>query len=66
MPTTTSLNNVTRDLLRNDGRPLKDIARASRLPYFWLKKYSAGETRAPGVDRVQKLYEFLSHKKLPL
>ena len=68
MPSTThpTLQEATRRLLKEDGRPLKEIAKASRIPYFWLKKFSASETKAPGVDRVQRLYEFLAQRTLAL
>jgi hypothetical protein len=54
----------TRALLNADRRPYHVIAAESGLPVYWLRKVAWGEIRAPGVDRVQKLYEFLSNRKL--
>lgn len=61
-----TLQEATRTLLKEDQRPLKTISKESRIPYFWLKKFSAGESRSPSVDRTERLYTFLSGKKLPL
>lgn len=43
-----------------------ELAEQSSVPYFWLRGFLNGTIKRPGVDRVQKLYEFLSGKKLAL
>lgn len=54
----------TRALLSNDERGLLTIHKESGLPFYWLKKFSAGEIKDPSVNKVQRLYEFLSRHKL--
>jgi hypothetical protein len=51
-------------LLRKDPRSLLDIHKESGVPFYWLKKFSAGEIPNPAVNRTQYLYEYLSGKKL--
>lgn len=48
-----------------DGSQM-ELAEQSSVPYFWLRGFLNGTIKRPGVDRVQKLYEFLSGKKLAL
>ena len=52
----------TRELLT--GQDLNQIAVQTGLPYQWLKKLALGRTINPSVNRVQKLYEHLSDRKL--
>ena len=59
-----SLYTNTRRLLKADKRPLRMISNCTNIPYYWLKKFSAGEIAAPNVNRIQYLYEFLSKSKL--
>lgn len=59
-----SLLSRTRALLRRDSRSLLDLHKESGLPFYWLKKLSAGEIKDPSVNRIQKLYEFLSKRSL--
>lgn len=54
----------TRALIKQDRRPLHMIAQATNIPFFWLKKFSAGEIPNPSVNRVQYLYEFLNKSEL--
>lgn len=54
----------TRERLRRDTRSLHDLSVQSGLPFYWLRKVHAGEINDPGVNRTQKLYEFLSESKL--
>lgn len=54
----------TRRLLKADPRTLRLIGQWTGIPFFWLKKLSAGEIANPAVNRIQYLYEFLSKKKL--
>lgn len=59
-----SLYNNTRHLIKEDKRPLKMISQATGVPFYWLKKFSAGEIPNPAVNRIQYLYEFLSKCKI--
>lgn len=59
-----SLYATTRRLIKKDKRPLRMIGQATGIPYYWLKKFSAGEIPNPAVNRVQYLFEFLSKKEL--
>ena len=59
-----SLHINTRQLLKDDPRTLTMLSQATAVPFFWLKKFSAGEIPNPGVNRVQYLYEFLTKSKL--
>ena len=59
-----SLYATTRQLLKDDARPVRMIGQATGVPYYWLKKFSAGEIPNPAVNRIQYLYEFLSKSKL--
>lgn len=54
----------TRHLLKQDKRSLFTIASESDLPFYWLRKFATGETKDPGVNRVQSLYEYLTNHKL--
>ncbi len=59
-----SLYITTRQLLKDDPRPVRMIGHATGVPYYWLKKFSAGEIPNPAVNRIQYLYEFLNKSKL--
>ncbi len=61
-----SLYDTTRHLIKKDKRPLRMIGQATGIPYYWLKKFSAGEIPNPAVNRVQYLYEFLTQCQLSL
>jgi len=63
---THSLYKVTRQLLDKEKETLTllEIHKASGVPFYWLKKFSAGEMLNPSVNRVQELYEFLTNSKL--
>jgi hypothetical protein len=54
------------ELLKGCDKPLPDIAQESELPYYWLKKFSADGVKDPSVNRVQKLYEYLTKKPLEI
>lgn len=54
----------TRFLLTRDKRSTHDVADAACVPFYWLRKFRTGEIVNPGADRVQKLYEFLTKRKL--
>lgn len=59
-----SLYSGTRKLLKGDKRTLHMISQLTGVPYYWLKKFAAGEIANPAVNRVQYLYEFISKKEL--
>lgn len=61
-----SLLRHTQQHLRKDGRSLFTIAQESGLPFYWLRKFATGEVKSPSVNRVQRLYEFLTKSKLSL
>lgn len=56
----------TRTLLTEDPRDLLEVHKQSGLPFHWLRKVKAGETKEPGVNRIQALYEFLTNSTLQL
>lgn len=64
LPHPGTLHTRTRERLKADGRSLPVIANASGLPFYWLKKFSANEIADPSVNRIQRLYEFLSKRPL--
>lgn len=61
-----SLYKRTLTLLKNDPRPVTQIAKESGLPYEWLFALKRERFKNPSVNRIQKLYEFLSGKKILL
>lgn len=62
-----SLLKQTLDLLQNKRqKTIPEIAAESGLPYYWLRKMANGEIEDPGVNRVQKLYEYLSNTTLTI
>jgi len=54
----------TIELLKADKRTLRMVGQATDIPYYWLKKLSAGEIDNPSVNRIQQLFEFLAKKRL--
>ena len=54
----------TIELLKADTRTLRMVGQATGIPYYWLKKLSAGEISDPSVNRIQQLFEFLSKTKI--
>lgn len=54
----------TLELLKNSDKPLPLIYKETDLPFYWLRKLSQGEIKDPSVNRVQKLYEYLSGSTL--
>jgi hypothetical protein len=50
-----TLYTATLNLLHQHARSLVDIHKESGVPFYWLKKFSAGEVKDPSVNRVQKL-----------
>lgn len=56
----------TRTLLKSDSRPLTRVAEESGLPYHWVHSFRYREHRDPSVNRVQRLYEYLTGESLPI
>lgn len=56
----------TLELLENCPKPLQDIYAETGLPYHWLRSVSQGKTNKPSVNRIQYLYEYLSHQTLAI
>lgn len=54
----------THELLLRDARSLYDLAYETKLPFYWLKAFKAGEIANPSVNRIQKLYEHLTGKRI--
>lgn len=59
MPESTILER-TQFLLRQDGRNLAELQRATGLNYFWLRKMRKGLIKNPSVNRVEQLLKALS------
>jgi len=68
MPET--LMEKTRRLLRESPKSIPDIhaelkmAGIRDISYYWLRKFSSGAFQDPSVNKVQKLYEFLTDSVL--
>lgn len=54
----------TRELLRKTQRPYLDIYSDTGLSPNWLSQMLHGRIKEPSVNKVQKLYEYLSGKSL--
>lgn len=61
-----SLHLRTLELLHATSESLLDVHKESKLPYYWLRKFSSGEISDPSVNRVQALYEYLTGQNLPV
>ncbi len=48
------------------GRDLIRLSVDINMNYYWLKKFAKGQVDNPSVNRVQRLYEYLSGAKLDL
>ena len=59
-----TLYEQTLELLVASELTLQDIAEQADLPYDWLVSIRYDRVKNPSVNRVQKLYEFLSGKPL--
>ena len=55
---------ATLALMREKKFTLEEIHAATGLPFYWLRKFAGREISNPGVNRVQRLYEFLSGREL--
>lgn len=61
-----TLHEKTLKLLEISEFTTQQIADGSSLPYDWLVGIRYDRIKNPSVNRIQKLYEFLSGKKLPV
>jgi hypothetical protein len=61
-----TLLRVTLEKLKSDKRSSSEISLATGLPLAWLVSLRRGSVKNPSVNRVQKLYEQLTRKKLKL
>ncbi len=43
---------------------LVEVSYKTGIPFYWLKRVADGKTSNPSVNRVQKVYEHLTNKKL--
>lgn len=59
-----SLFDRTCGLLKSSDKPLPEIACDTGLPVSWLKKLKYGKIDDPSVNRIQRLYEFLSGSQI--
>lgn len=54
------------DPAKEDKKSLREIAEGSGLPYDWLVGIKYDRFKNPSVNRVERLYEYLSGKKLSI
>lgn len=59
-----SLMSQTWRLLKYRGQTLAEIQAGTGIPHYWLRKFLGREIKDPSVNRVQKLYEYLTGKAL--
>jgi len=57
---------MQRTIALMQGKDLIRLSVDANVNYFWLKKFSKGQVDNPSVNRVQRLYEYLSRAKLEL
>lgn len=53
-------------LLHACKKPLPLIYKETDLPFYWLRKLYDGKIENPSVNRIQRLYEYLTGKPLEL
>lgn len=54
----------TRELLMTDRRSSFAISLATGIQVDWIRQFRINRFPNPGVNRVQRLYEFLAGRKL--
>ena len=59
-----SLLEETYRLLKERRVTLIDIMTGTGLNYYWLRKFASHEIKDPSVNSVQRLYEYLTGKRL--
>jgi hypothetical protein len=55
-----SLHEKTLRLLKESPKSTADIANGAEVNFYWLRKYRSGGFEDPSVNRVQKVYEYLT------
>lgn len=61
-----SLLKRTRALIAESGKTHMQICIATGLQVNWISGISSGRIRDPSVNRIQKLYEYLTGNKLAI
>ncbi len=61
---TESLHLITLELLRSSPEDTAAVAVATGLSYSWIVTFAADRMRNPSVNKVQRLYEYLTGKPL--
>lgn len=56
----------TRHLLGQCDKTLPQIAEDTKISFYWLRKFKSGSIVDPSVNKVQRLYEYLTGDKLKL
>lgn len=64
IPDNQSLLQRTTELLTQRKDTLPNIATDAHLPIHWLRKFRYGQIKDPSVNRVQRLYEYLTNSEL--
>lgn len=59
-----SLFQRTLELLKTTDETIPQIYVDTQLPFYWLQSLREGRIKNPSVNRIQRLYEHLSGKKL--
>ncbi len=57
-----TLLNVTQCLLRSTTTPRRVIAKGASVDIEWLHKFAQGHIKEPGVNKVQRLHDYLSQQ----
>lgn len=57
-----SLHQETIRLMKERSQTLIEISQATGIPFYWLRKIE--EFEDPSVNRIQRLYEYLSGRQL--
>jgi transcriptional regulator with XRE-family HTH domain len=50
----------TTELVSKSGLSQRDIAEGAGVGVDWFKKFAQGRIPSPGVEKVQRVYDFLS------
>lgn len=54
----------TQTLVKDYSDGLVALSHRSKIPFWWLRKFAAGQIASPGANRLQYLYEYLTGKPL--
>lgn len=58
----TTLLEQTLDLIHNSGESLPAIARATGVNQRWLRRLVAGDYAEPGVNKIERIHDYLTTK----